>query len=33
MTDTDVEMDTNTQNIVYLGKIKSICNKQDLSKI
>ena len=29
----DVDMDTNIQNIVYLGKIKSICNKQHISNI
>ena len=28
--DLDVAMDTNIQNIAYLGKIMSICNKQHL---
>ena len=31
--DLDVAMDTNVQNIAYLGKIMFICNKQHLSNI
>ena len=31
--DLDVDMDTNIQNIAYLGKIMSLCNKQHLSNI
>ena len=29
----DVDIDTNMQNIAYLGKIMSICNKQHLTNI
>ena len=29
----EVDMDTNIQNITYLGKIMSVCNKQHLSNI
>ena len=29
----EVDMDTNIQNIAYLGKIMSVCNKQHLSNI
>ena len=31
--DLDADMDTNRQNIICLGKIMSICNKQHLSNI
>ena len=31
--DLDVKLDTNMQNIVCLGNITSICNKQDISNI
>ena len=31
--DLDVEINTNKQNLVCLGKITSTCNEQDLSNI
>ena len=31
--DQDVDIETNIENIVYLGKTMSLCNKQHLSNI